>query len=173
MRKFMLGVVSLFALLCLSLALTSQAFADSHSQAFQLSLTPEVALHERDVLIEGVSLHVWGENPQKALSLGIISGSTGESAGFSWSLLANYADSYKGVHWAPVNYTQDRFLGWQSGMVNYAGQLRGLQTGFVNYAEAADGGLQLGLANVIHESEWFRELPNAPAPAFPFLNWRF
>lgn len=162
--------------------------ASAEPRAFQASLTPEIALHDRDTRIEGLTLQIWGENPQRALSLGIVSGSTGQSSGFSWSMLANYADSYKGVHWAFVNYTKEDFLGWQSGLINYTGQrLKGVQTGFVNYArnlkgvqlglinfaETADSGLQLGLGNIISENSWFKEFPNAVAPGMVFVNWRF
>ncbi|WP_208596312.1 LA_2272 family surface repeat-containing protein [Desulfovermiculus halophilus] len=162
--------------------------ASAETRAFQASLTPDIAVHDRGTMIEGLSLQIWGENPQKALSLGIVSGSTGQSSGFSWSLLANYADSYKGVHWAFVNYTKQDFLGWQSGAINYTDQrLKGVQTGFVNYArnfkgvqlglinfaETADSGLQLGLGNIISENRWFKEFPNAVAPGMVFVNWRF
>jgi len=172
--------------LLLVMGLTSQAFAES--RAFQISLSPDTALHDRDVRIEGLSLGVWSENPQNAFTLGFVSGSTGESTGFSWSLLMNYADSYSGVHWAPVNYAKESFVGWQngfvnvseqrfmglqSGFVNYAAWLQGLQLGLVNYARTADGGVQLGLANVIGENKWFQDFPNAFAPGMILVNWRF
>ncbi|MEF8824112.1 MAG: hypothetical protein V5A74_08385, partial [Desulfohalobiaceae bacterium] len=110
MNRFFTVLVSVSIALFFVVGLTSQAFAQS--RAFQLSLTPGIALHDRDVMIEGVSLGVWSENPQKSLTLGVVSGSTGDSSGFSWSFLMNYADSYKGVHWAPVNYTKQDFVGW-------------------------------------------------------------
>ena len=153
----------------------------------QVSITPDIALHGRTERIEGLSLSIWGENPQTALALGIVNGSTGQSAGLSWAFLLNYAENYTGIHWAPINYTKGDFLGWQAGFVNYAGTMKGLQSGtvnitkrltgvqfgFLNYAETVDTGLQIGLINIIPQNELFTELPNALAPAMVFVNWRF
>jgi len=162
--------------------------AMARGKPLQISLAPSVALYNRSERIEGLCLSLWGENPQSAIALGIVNGSTGRSAGLSWALLLNYADDYKGVQWAPVNYTKGDFLGWQAGMVNYVGgrmkglqsgtvnvarRLTGLQFGLVNYAETAENGLQVGLVNIIPQNEWFTELPNAPAPGMVFVNWRF
>jgi hypothetical protein len=154
----------------------------------QLSLTPDIAIYDRAERIEGLCLSIWGENPQTALALGIVNGSTGRSAGLSLALILNYADDYKGIQWAPINYTKGDFLGWQGGFVNYtgglmkglqtgtvnyAGRLTGLQLGLVNYAETAETGVQLGLVNLLPQNEWFTELPNELAPGMVFVNWRF
>lgn len=158
------------------------------SQPIQLSLTPEIALFDRSERIEGLALSIWGENPQTALALGFVNGSTGDSAGLSLSFILNYADNYTGVHWAAVNYTENDFLGWQAafvnytggtmkglqtGWVNYAGKLTGLQFGFVNFAETAETGVQIGLVNLIPSNAWFKELPDELAPGMIFVNWRF
>ena len=187
MNRWMTALLSVFVALFMVAGFTSGAVAQE-SKAFQASFTPNYAVHDRDVMIEGLSIGVWSENPQKAFALGFVSGSTGDSKGFSWSLLANYADNYSGVHWAPVNYTKMNFTGWQSGFVNvtkenflgfqsgfvnYALTMRGLQLGMVNYAQTANSGLQLGLANVISENKWFTDFPDSLAPAFVFVNWRF
>ena len=152
----------------------------------QLSLTPDVALVDRSERIEGLALSIWGENPQGALALGFVNGSTGTSAGLALGLL-NYADNYTGFQWAAVNYTGDDFLGWQlafvnytggrmkglqTGFVNYAGKLAGLQFGFVNFADSAETGVQIGIVNVMPENEWFTELPDELAPVMVFVNWR-
>jgi len=186
MNRFFTVLVSVTIALFFVVGLTSQAFAQD--RAFQLSLTPGIALHDRDVRIEGVSLGIWSENPQKSLTLGFVSGSTGDSSGFSWSFLVNYADSYKGVHWAPVNYTKQDFVGWQSGFVNYteqdfkgfqsaavnyAGHLKGLQLGLFNYVETASSGVQVGFVNIIRENRWFKDLPSSVAPGMVIANWRF
>jgi len=186
MNKFIVGFFSLMAALFFALIVASVTFAGS--PPFQASLTPNIAVHKRNVMVEGLTLSVWGENPQKALSLGIVNGSTGQSVGFSWGFLLNYADNYKGIHWACVNYTQGNFLGWQSGfinytdqhikgiqtgLVNYAGKLKGAQLGVFNFAESADTGFQFGIINVIRENKWFRDFPNSIAPGMVFLNWRF
>lgn len=154
----------------------------------QLSLTPDISLFGRTERIEGLCLSLWGENPQSAIALGIVNGSTGQSVGLSWALLLNYAEDYKGVQWAPVNYASGDFLGWQagfvnytggamkglqSGTVNYAGTLTGLQFGFVNYAEKGENGVQIGLVNIMPRNQWFTGLPNELAPGMIFLNWHF
>jgi hypothetical protein len=143
------------------------------SEPIQLSLTPDIAIFNRTERIEGLTLNIWGENPQSALALGIVNGSTGRSAGLSWSWILNYADDYKGVQWALVNYTEGDFLGWQGGVVNYAGRLTGLQLGLVNYAETAKNGVQIGLVNLIPSNPWFSGLPDELAPGMIFVNWRF
>ena len=153
-----------------------------------LSITPDVALFNSHERINGLTLSIWGENPQSSLALGIVNGSSGNSAGLSLAFFINYADNYKGFLLAPVNYVQGDFLGWQSGLVNYtdgtmkglqtgifnyAGKLTGLQLGFVNYAETAESGVQIGLLNMIPENEWFSDLPDGFAPGMIFVNWRF
>jgi len=46
--------------------------------------------------------------------------------------------------------------------------------GLVNYAENVTGGLQIGIVNVIRETQtWFNEFPDALAPAMVLVNWRF
>jgi hypothetical protein len=158
------------------------------SKPLQLSLTPDIAIFDRTDTIEGLTLGLWSENPQSALALGIVNGSTGQSAGLSLGLVLNYADNYKGIQWAPINYTKGDFLGWQSGcvnysgglmkglqtgVVNYAGRLTGLQMGLVNYAETAEPGVQIGLVNLIPQNRWFADLPDELAPGMVFINWRF
>jgi hypothetical protein len=164
------------------------AGAIAGSRPLQLSLTPDIAIFDRSETIEGLTLGVWGENPQSALALGIVNGSTGRSAGLSFACLLNYADNYKGIQWAPVNYTGGDFLGWQlgcvnytdgmmkglqTGAVNYAGKLTGVQFGFVNYAATGETGVQIGVVNLIPENQWFTDVPNELAPGMVLINWRF
>lgn len=168
-------------------AMVAATGAMAGNKPLQISITPDIAMYNRHERIEGLVLGIWSENPQKALALGIVSGSTGNSSGLSGSLLLNYADNYTGIHWAPVNYTKGDFLGWQagfvnytggrmkglqSGTVNYAGRLTGLQFGFLNYAETAESGVQIGLINIIPQNQWFAGLPNELAPGMVFVNWR-
>lgn len=152
---------------------------------FQASLTPDIAIHSRDTTIKGITLSVWGENPQGSFALGFVNGSTAESGGFSLGLF-NYSDTYTGVQWAFVNYSKERFVGWQdgflnvaneftgvqSGCVNVADKMSGLQWGFVNYTRELEG-VQLGLANIVTTSPWFKEFPSKLTPAFVFVNWSF
>jgi len=165
----------------------SQAMAEG-SKPIQLSLIPDIAIFDRSTRIQGFTLGIWSENPQDALAIGFVNGSTGKSAGFSLGILLNYADGYKGVQWAPVNYTQGSFAGWQAGIVdyaagsmkgvqtgvvNYAGNLTGLQLGVVNYAAKATSGVQIGVINLIPENRWFTEFPSGLAPGMIIVNWRF
>lgn len=170
MSKLGAGLFTIVVVGVLSLSIAPGVFAET--RPFQLSLTPDIALYDRDVEIRGVSLGIWNENPEKAFSLGFVNGSSGDSAGFSWGFLANYAESYRGVQWAPVNYTAQDFFGLQHGFVNYAGNFKGVQLGLVNYAKNATG-VQIGLINVIRANKWFTELPSGLAPAMVFVNWRF
>lgn len=179
-------------------AVASGAF--SQSKFFQASLTPEIAIQSRDTKIEGIALSIWGENPQSALALGFINGSTGSSVGFSLGLV-NYAENYTGVQWALVNTASGTFAGWQAGLVNFAETMEGLQygavniastmkgvqlgwvnitkdltgvqLGYVNYAQTAYAGIQIGLVNIIPENEWFSEFPNELAKGMVVVNWRF
>ncbi len=183
------SIICLIAAAIVLLVCAGNSFAGSDdSKPFQASLVPEVAIYDPEVKIQGLSIGVWSENPQKALSLGFVSGSTAESYGFSWSFLMNYADTYKGVHWSAVNYTKQEFTGWQSGIVNYtqgrfqglqsgwfnyAGNMKGLQLGLVNYAETAKAGVQLGLGNIIRENSWFKDMPDSLSKGMAFINWRF
>jgi len=174
-------------LACLGVALVATGVM-AGSKPIQLSLTPDIAIFDRTETIEGVTIGIWSENPQSALALGIVNGSTGQSAGLSWAFILNYADSYKGVQWALINCTEMDFLGWQSGlvnyskgsmkglqtgMVNYAGKLTGLQLGLVNYAATAESGVQIGLVNIMPENRWFTGLPGELAPGMIIVNWHF
>src|SRR5689334_20938814 len=91
---------------------------DSESHFFQASLTPDIAIQPKTAEIGGISLNIWGENPQHCFALGFVNGSTGESGGFTWAFFVNYADSYTGVAWSMVNISHTSFTGWQSGIVN-------------------------------------------------------
>ena len=139
---------------------------------FQASLTPDIAIHSKTTDISGICLSIWGENPQSALALGFVNGSTGESSGFTWGFFANYDESYTGVAWSMVNYSKVKFVGWQAGMVNVANEFHGLQWGFVNYSVNLRG-VQIGLANIALNNPWFKEFPNKLATGFPFVNWSF
>jgi hypothetical protein len=152
----------------------------------QLSLTPEIALYPRTTTVRGLSLNIWGENPQISLDLGFVNGSTGDSGGLSVGIV-NYAESYSGVQWGAINVSTENFLGWQHGFVNIAqGTFTGFQWGFINVGEKTIGfqlgavnyaqdlhGLQIGFINVAMNNPVFDEFPDKLAPAFPILNWSF
>ena len=175
------------SLLTILISVTIATGAIAQSKPFQLSLTPGIAIVDRNERVAGLSLSIWGENPQSAAAYGIVNGSTGSSAGLSLAILFNYSDDYAGVQLAPVNYTHGDALGLQAGVVNYAGgtmkglqtgtfnyagRLTGLQLGVINYAEHVDAGLQIGAINLIPKNQWFKGLPSELAPGMVFLNWR-
>ena len=162
------------------------------SSAFQASLTPDVAIHAKTRQINGLSLNIWGENPQAALSIGLVNGSTGDSKGLSWALF-NYDESYTGIHWGLVNYSKQNFTGWQGGIffcpcvvnisegtftglqegiVNCADEFHGLQLGVVNYSKNLHG-VQIGVVNIAMNNGWFKDMPDKFAKGFPIVNWSF
>ena len=147
----------------------------AETKGFQLSLTPDIAIQTKTTQIEGVTLGLWSENPQNALALGIVNGSTGDSSGLALSFLANYSENYKGAQLAWIaNYSKGKVEGLQWAAFNYASTLHGLQLGFINYAERSNKGLQVGFINIMNETQkWFGNLPNEVAPGMIFVNWRF
>mgnify|MGYP001548890673 CR=1 FL=1 len=179
--------LTLITTLAISAASITGLKAQDSDQAFQASLTPDIAIHSRTTEIDGLSLSVWGENPQHGVALGFVNGSTGDSSGFTLGLV-NYADAYKGVAWGVINVSTSHFVGWQSGLINvtedefdgfqsawllnYAEDMTGFQLGLVNYAENLHG-LQIGLANIAMNNPWFNEFPDKLATGFPIVNWSF
>lgn len=166
--------------------------AAAESRPLQLSLTPEVAVYPDTVEIRGLSLNIWGENPQQGVAIGLVNGSTGDSAGFTWAL-CNYAEAYTGVAWGLANYSKSSFVGWQGGVFffpclvnvsqgtftgfqegafNYAEEFHGFQLGLVNYSESLDG-VQVGIVNIAKNNPWFSEFPSKLATGFPIINWSF
>jgi len=170
-----------------ALAAGNAGLQAEESHFFQASLTPDIAIYSKTNEIRGLSLSIWGENPQQGVALGIVNGSSGESSGFTWGLF-NYAESYTGVSWGWVNYSKISFTGWQYGYVNiskgkftgfqsgwifnYAEEFHGLQLGLVNYAENLHG-VQIGLANIAMNNGWFDDFPDKLATGFPIANWSF
>jgi hypothetical protein len=177
MNKTAVAVAALFA------AAASNIHADT---PIQLSLTPDIALYPKDEMVNGLSLGIWSQNPQKSLTIGLVNGSTGESAGLSYGLF-NYAESYQGVQLGWVNYSSQSFTGWQHGYVNIAkgtfvglqsaavnvaDEVNGVQIGVLNYAESLHG-VQLGVVNIARNNPWFDGFPDKLATGFPILNWSF
>ena len=180
----------LFILLGLAVGTAGVMAEESHS--FQASLTPDIAIYPKTAEIKGLSLNIWGENPQHGVAIGFVNGSTGNSGGFSWGLY-NYADAYTGVSWSLANYSTTDFTGWQGGIfflpcivniskgnftgfqeavVNVAEEFHGLQLGLVNYAENLHG-VQIGIANIAINNGWFDDFPDRLATGFPIVNWSF
>ena len=166
-------------------AVTIAVRADD-TAAFQASLTPSAAIRPSSTQINGLSLNIWGENPQSGVAFGFVNGSTGDSKGFSWGLY-NYDESYTGVQWGLANYSQKNFVGWQdglfnldegyskgliTGLVNYSDEVHGLQFGLFNYADDLSG-VQIGVINVANNNDWFTDFPNSLAKGFVLVNWSF
>lgn len=168
------------------------AYAEE-TAGFQLSLTPDIAIQDRDTAIKGVSLGVWNENPGTQWQLGFVNGATGDSSGLQWFLFLptffNYAENYTGAQVGFVNWTSEEFVGVQLGFVSGAGDLTGLQWSGVNYAKNTTSGVQLGivnytetvsewafqlgLVNIIADNEWFKDFPSDLAKGMVFVNWSF
>jgi len=173
-------------LLILSALVAGTSGLQAGEPVSQASLTPDIAIHSRTTQVNGLSLNIWGENPQYSLNIGFVNGSTGDSKGLAWGL-ANYADSYTGVAWGVVNFSREKFFGWQHGVVNFSqGTFTGLQTGCINVAQEFHGlqwgvvnyaenlqGVQVGLVNIARNNPWFSELPDKFATGFPIVNWSF
>ncbi len=148
--------------------------AYAETKAFQMSLIPDIAIQPSTTHIKGVSLNIWGENPQDGIALGFVNGSTGSSSGISLGFLANYTETYRGAQLGLVNYSSVKMTGLQWGAFNYAENLHGLQLGFVNFAAASDKGLQVGFVNIMKNTkEWLSNFPEEIAPVMVLVNWRF
>ena len=175
----------------LALATATGAFA----AGFQASLTPNIAVHDRNEDINGVSIGVWNENPSAKFQwqFGFVNGATADSVGVQWFVflptIYNYAENYTGGQLAFVNYTSGKFVGAQLGAVSIAGDLTGLQWSGVNWAKNCSSGVQLGvvnytgtvtdwcfqlgLVNIIADNAWFKEFPSEFAQGFIIANWSF
>ena len=93
--------------------------------------------------------------------------------------LLNYADTFIGLQEGVANVANGTFMGLQTGFLNCAhdvyglqcgyyfllgvnvasGSLRGCQIGLVNYANRVEGGLQIGVINIIEQNGWLPVLP--------------
>jgi len=167
------------------LALTPCAYADG---PFQASLTPDIAILDKGATVEAFALNVWGDNEVHGLNLGLFNQQSGDSYGFTYSLLGGTVENYKGVIWggfftqatgdvvgwqaAMININQGTMTGLQSGLVNYSVDMTGLQLGFINYAKNLNG-VQIGLANIVESNPWFSDMPEKLAMGFPIVNWSF
>ncbi|MCK4565461.1 MAG: hypothetical protein KAU94_12400 [Verrucomicrobia bacterium] len=166
-----------FMIIALGCAVATGVLAES--KGFQASLTPDIAVHDRDTEINGVSIGVWNENPSPKFNwqLGFVNGATGDSVGVQWFIflptIYNYAENYTGAQLGFVNYTSDTFVGAQLGAVNIAGTMTGFQWGVVNYAGTANNLFQLGLVNIIADNEWFSDFPSDFAKGMVLVNWSF
>jgi len=156
-----------------TLAFCAVSLSASAESWFNASLTPDIAVQSRDIQINGLTLSIWGENPQSSLALGFVNGSTGESSGVQFGLFNWGKGDFTGWQGAAVNFCDGKLVGAQTGFFNKAGTVTGAQLGFVNWAQSGDGLVQLGFANIIEDNGWFDNLPNKFATGFVFVNWGF
>lgn len=158
------------------------------ASSFQVSLVPDVALVEQGALVEGLALNVWGDNQVRGIDLGFINQQSGNSMGFTWSILGGTVENYEGVIFGGIfTHSTGEVVGWQAAMINVSsGSIRGLQSGWVNIAQDVTGvqfglinytkrlnGVQIGFANIVETNPWFTELPTKLAKGFPIVNWSF
>ncbi len=74
-------IIISFVICVIASAITSSVFATE--KAFQASLTPDIAIHDKTTRIEGFTLSIWGCNPQTSFALGFVNGTSGDSKGVS------------------------------------------------------------------------------------------
>ena len=77
---------------------------------------------------------------------------TDSTSGLFLSGVLNYSkQNSKGFQMSTINFTAEKFTGFQLGVVNYAKELNGIQLGVVNYAKELNG-IQLGVINILNDS---------------------
>lgn len=163
-----------------SILVTSPAAAQS---PVQLSLLAPAQIVEQGKAVDGVRLNIFytRNTDVGVVDLGIgYNLTTGNGAGVQWALVPHTKGSFTGWQDGFVSITEGAFKGLQVGAlakagsgkgvqlgwVNVSGGWHGLQLGVVNYAENMnEGGLQIGLVNVIKTGGQF--------PVFPIANWKF
>lgn len=109
-----------------------------------------------------VANHTTGN--EKAWQLGLVGIVEGDFTGWQSNGAVNITQGeLHGLQTGVVNMTGTA-RGFSWGAVNYsAGNYRGLQLAIVNYARSMEGGVQIGLINIIEEGGQF--------PFFPIVNW--
>ena len=116
------------------------------------------------------TIYNYAEN-YKGLSWGFANYASGDFVGAQWGAVNITAGDFVGVQWGAVNVTSGVFKGFQWGAVNYCQDLTGLQLGVVNWAQRSSQGIQIGLANIIPENEWFSD--GDLAQGMILVNWGF
>ena len=94
---------------------------------------------------------------------GAIYSSAETTKGVEWGFVNNNTMCIDGAQLGAVNLG-NLVRGAQLGFFNKAVVLKGAQLGFVNYADTVDGGIQIGLANIIKNDGWL--------PFMVFVNGR-
>lgn len=155
----------------------------------------ELGIGSQTKAVDGVQLGIIYSQADKlqGVQLGIVN-NTDDGTGVQWGLV-NLAQDFTGIQYGGVNWTKGDFTGGQLGFVNviqgtgtgaqlgfvnYANDITGLQWGFVNYADTAkglqlgfvnwannmNGGVQVGLVNIIKNAPHF-------LPVFVIFNFGF
>jgi hypothetical protein len=172
---------SLTVLLAASFVAASSASAQS---PIQVSLFDPVQIISDANAVAGVRLNVIYTKNSNVTFLDLGFGynlTTGNGTGIQWALVPRTQGTFTGWQSGFVSVTEGAFTGLQTGAVTMAGSgSKGVQYGFVNVAKGwnglqlgvvnvadnmKDGGLQIGLINVIKQGGQF--------PVFPIVNWTF
>ncbi len=101
----------------------------------------------------------------KGVQWGLVNWTRGDLTGVQFGFVNVIRGTATGAQLGFVNYAED-ITGLQWGFVNYADTAKGLQLGFVNWANNMNGGVQVGLVNVIKNAPHF-------LPAFIIFNFGF
>lgn len=150
-------------------------------RAVQVSLVTPVQIFPESDPIGGVRLNViYGRNVSVAgFDVGIVNHTTtGVTKGYQLGIVGIADNRFVGWQHNWVNFSKISFEGFQSGVVNVAGDASGFQLGGVNVTDYTHGlqislvnytksmkGLQIGVINIIKEGGFL--------PVFPIVNWSF
>lgn len=162
-------------------SLPAQGATVVRKRPVQLALvTPVQIFPDRDA-IYGVRLNlIYGRNfTVHGLDLGLVNHTTGGTFKGVQLGIVGYAErNFMGWQNNWVNVVNERFEGFQQGIVNVAESAGGFQLGVVNTSQSMNGlqlslvnyarrlhGVQIGLINIIKEGGAF--------PVFPIVNWSF
>ncbi|HVZ49257.1 MAG TPA: hypothetical protein VG916_10775 [Gemmatimonadaceae bacterium] len=167
----------------LAVASTLVASVASAQAPVQVALfNPAQIIKEGDA-VDGVRLSVFYTKNTDVdfVDLGIgYNLTTGNGMGVQWALVPHTKGTFSGWQSGFVAVTEGMFTGLQQGVVTKAGKGKGVQYGLVNVAQSwhglqlgavnladnmNEGGLQIGLVNVIKTGGRF--------PVFPIVNWKF
>jgi hypothetical protein len=84
--------------------------------------------------------------------------------GLMWAGCFNLALNHaRGVQFADINVATKDLVGFQAGIVNYAGSLRGVQVGIVNIVGEDNGAIPIGLFSVVKGGYYELELVGGEA----------
>ena len=140
----------------------------SQSKPIQLALFNPIQIFDESNAIGGFRFNlIYGRNTSvTGVDFGLVNSTTsGTSVGLQWGFVNLNDGNFEGVQLGTVHWNKGKSTGFHFGLVNHAGTMSGVQLGLVNHAGSVDGGIQIGLVNVIEQGGMF--------PFFPIVNWSF